>query len=102
MSNRLELQAMLEDLLGSKNVYFQPPENVKLNYPCIIYKRSFIERRIFANDKPYQNRVRYEVIVVDKNPDSTILDKVSSLPMCIFQRHYTADNLNHDIYDLYY
>lgn len=102
MGSRLELQSMLEDLLGSKNVYFQPPENVKLNYPCIIYKRSFIERRIFANDKPYQNRVRYEVIVVDKNPDSNILDKVSSLPMCIFQRHYTSDNLNHDIYDLYY
>ena len=32
---RLDLQSYLKTLTA--NVYFQPPENVKLNYPCIIY-----------------------------------------------------------------
>lgn len=102
MRNRIELQSLLEETLGSRNVYFQPPETVKLNYPCIIYSRGVTGRTEFANDKPYQHRVRYSVIVIDKNPDSPILDKIASLPMCAFERHYTADNLNHDIYNLYY
>jgi hypothetical protein len=100
MGSRFDLHDLL--LTFVPNVYFQPPESVKLTYPCIIYKRGFIERRIFANDKPYQNRLRYTITIVDKNPDSEIPSKVSALPMCIFQRHYTADNLNHDIYELYY
>jgi len=33
MGTRLELQNLLENILGSRNVYFQPPENLKLNYP---------------------------------------------------------------------
>lgn len=102
MEKRVQLQFLLEDLIGSKNVYFQPPETIKLSYPCIIYSRGVIGRTKFADDKPYQHQVRYAVTVIDKDPDSDILDKVASLPMCVFERHYTADNLNHDIYNLYY
>lgn len=102
MGNRVQLQGILEELIGSRNVYFQPPENVKLQYPCIVYSRGTIGTTQYANDKPYQNHVRYELTVIDKNPDSNILDKVASLPMCRFERHYTADNLNHDAYNLYY
>jgi hypothetical protein len=102
MGTRLELQALLEELLGSENVYFQPPENVKLQYPCIVYKRGFIERTEYANDKPYQQRIRYALTIIDKNPDSEIPSKIAALPMCIFERHFTSDNLNHDIYNLYY
>lgn len=102
MNNRLELQSKLEELLGSRNVYFQPPESIKLNYPCIIYSRGITHKTIFANDNQYQHRIRYDVIIIDKNPDSEILDKIASLPMCVFQRHYTSNNLNHDVYELYY
>jgi hypothetical protein len=93
---------MLEELVTPNKVYFQPPENVKLIYPCIIYNRGVVGKTEFANNKPYTHRVRYDVIVIDKNPDSPLLDKIAMLPMCIFQRHYTVDNLNHDIYELYY
>jgi hypothetical protein len=102
MGTRLQLQSLLEDLLGSRNVYFQPPETVKLKFPCIIYGRGNLGVVQFADDKPYHNRVRYEVKVVDPNPDSPILEKIASLPMCSFERHYTINNLNHDIYNLYY
>jgi hypothetical protein len=102
MGSRVQLQALLEDLLGSRNVYFQPPETVKLGYPCIIYSRGVIGKTQFANDKPYKHAVRYSVTVIDANPDSNILDKIASLPMCVFERHFTKDNLHHDIYNLYY
>lgn len=101
MSSRTELQTILETVLGSGNVYFQPPESLKMNYPCIVYSRDDIKTR-FANDKPYQHLTRYSVMVIDKNPDSTIPDKVKMLPTCTFERHYTKDNLNHDIFILYY
>lgn len=101
MGSRLDLQTLLETLLGTRNVYFQPPENVKLNYPCIIYSRNYSDTS-FANNKPYQFQTKYQVLVIDKNPDSEILKKVAMLPMCIFNRHYTSDNLNHDVYNLYY
>jgi hypothetical protein len=102
MGGRLQLQTLLEELLWSRNVYFQPPGTNLISYPCIIYKRGSLGRTTFADDKPYQKMVRYELTVIDKNPDSDILDRVASLPMCAFERHYTADNLNHDVYNIYY
>lgn len=104
MGSRLDLQALLETLFASSGdafVYFQPPENVKLRYPCIIYSRDSGKTK-FANNKPYTHQLRYAVTVIDKNPDSEIREKVAMLPMCAFERHYTSDNLNHDVYNLYY
>ena len=101
MAQRLDLQARLSALLGSTNVYFQPPPTIEMNYPAIVYKRDDI-RTEFANDKPYKNKTRYQVTVIDRNPDSLIPAKVGQLPMCVFDRFYTADNLNHDVYTLYF
>ena len=101
MGSRLELQTKLETLLGSRNVYFQPPESVKLKYPCIVYQRSKIDSR-FADNNPYIHKIRYDVTLIDKNPDSDILGKLAKLSLCAHQRHFTADNLNHDVYILYY
>ena len=101
MGTRLELQTMLETLLGSRNVYYQPPATVKMSYPAIVYSRSNIGN-IHANDGVYlQNKV-YRLTVIDKNPDSPIVETVSKLPLCTFQQHYTADNLNHDVFLLYF
>ncbi len=101
MAPRLELQAYLVGLLGSDNVYFQPPPTVKMQYPCIIYKRDNVNTA-FADNKPYKHKTRYQVIVVDVNPDSDIHEKVAALPMCSYDRFYTADYLNHDVYNLFF
>lgn len=101
MAQRLELQALLVDLLGSNNVYFQPPPSVQMSYPCVVYKRDYVSTA-FADDKPYNLRKRYLVTVIDQNPDSGIPDKVAELPSCVFDRFYTADNLNHDVFRLFF
>ena len=98
---RTDLQSLLESLIGSRNVYFQPPENFKIKYPCIIYELSNIDKR-FADNIGYMDKRAYQVTVVDKNPDSTIPLSVSDLPMCRFNRFYTADNLNHFVFTLYF
>lgn len=101
MPSRLELHSVLEEILGSKNVYFQPPESINMKYPAIVYSRSNISNN-FANNAPYSQSLSYEIIVIDKDPDSNIVFKVSQLPMCRFDRHYESDNLNHDIFTLYF
>ncbi len=98
---RLELHEILCEVLGSKNVYFQPPESVKMNYPAIVYGLDGIENT-FADDGNYLSRGVYSVTVIDKNPDSTIRGRVNSLLRCRFNRHYQKDNLNHDVFTLYY
>lgn len=98
---REELQDILETILGSSNVYFQPPETVKMTYPCIVYSRSSGDTQ-FAGDKPYSFRILYQVIVIDKDPDSVYILRLASLPECVFDRHYTVNNLNHDVFNLYY
>lgn len=95
MSDRLKFHKKLCETLGSKNVYFQPPENIKMQYPAIVYSRNDIPIR-HADNAPYIVSTEYRVIVIDKNPDSDIVKRVSALPKCRFDRHYKADNLNHD------
>jgi hypothetical protein len=101
MAPRLELQTLLEGVLGNNHVYFQPPSSVQMVYPCIVYERDDI-RTEYAGNKPYSNRSRYMVTVIDRNPDSLIPGKIAVLPLCTFDRHYVADNLNHDVFNLYF
>lgn len=101
MENRLALHEELCNILGSRNVYFQPPESSKINYPAIIYSRDNIEN-IFADDIVYKQNKSYQITVIDKDPDSEVVDKISRLPRCTHNTHFTSDNLNHDVFTLYY
>lgn len=101
MASRLKLQTMLEELLGSRNVYFQPPASVYMKYPAIVYSRKNIVNH-HANNAVHAQDNSYEVIVIDESPDSEIVAKVSKLPTCKFDRHYEKDQLNHDVFTLYY
>lgn len=101
MVQRATLQVTLEGITGNKNVHFQPPPGLKLNYPCIVYSRDR-SAPTHADNSLYANSIGYAVTVIDPNPDSSLLDKVAALPLCAWSRHYTADGLNHDVYILYH
>lgn len=101
MGTRLELQAVLEALQDGVAVYFQPPENVTMNYPAIVYNRDY-QQVDFADNSPYSRTVRYQVTVIDQDPDSLIPNKVASLPLTRMVRHFTTAGLNHDIYQTYF
>lgn len=101
MASRLELQAKLEELLGMKHCYYQPPESLKLEYPAIVYSKSKIETKK-ADDSTYSKNIRYDITVIDKRPDNPVIGKLLELPYCSYDRYYKADNLNHDALTLYY
>ena len=101
MASRPCLQTQLENLLGTKNVYFQPPESIKMNYPAIVYALEDIENA-HADDGVYLSYRRYSVTVIDKNPDSVFVGMVAALPTCQFNRYYNSENLNHWNFSLYF
>jgi hypothetical protein len=101
MADRLDLQTLFEELLESENVYFDPPESKRMEYPAIRYSRAKIVNR-FANDSVYNQNNRYEVIAIYRDPDSDIPVKISRLPMCSHETHYVVDNLHHDRFTLYF
>ena len=101
MATRLELQSKLEELLGSKNVYYQPPESMKLNYPAIVYHKAKPEFKR-ANNNQYLRYNSYTITVIDRKPDNEVIDKLLELPLCSYDRNFKTNNLEHDVLTLYY
>lgn len=97
--HQAKLQAKLEELLGSKNVYYQAPG--RMSYPAIKYEIDDIENT-HANNLTYRVSRRYKVTVIDRLPDNPVIEKLLKSPMCSYDRHYVSDNLNHDVLTLYY
>lgn len=100
-NRRIQLHHLLCEVLGSNNVYYQAPESVKMKYPAIRYHRDGINNN-HADNKIYYQKTRYRVTVIDPDPDSEIVSKVSQLDSCRFEKHYVSDNLNHDVFLIYY
>lgn len=72
-----------------------------MNYPAIVYSLDDIDP-VYANGGVYLSLIKYSVIVIDDDPDTEIVGKVSTLPLCRFVRPYVSNNLNHYVFELYY
>lgn len=101
MADRLELHSVFQELLGSSNVYYQPPESIKMQYDAIRYSKKTIDSK-YANDRKYSMIDCYEIIVISRLPDNPVIKKLLSLPYCSYDRHYIADNLHHDVLTIYW
>lgn len=106
MNSRAELHETLCGVLGitesdgDRHAYFQPPASLKIKFPAIVYKLKSIPTNV-ASNKIYRKNRGYEVVLIDKNPDSGYVDKILEIPYCSFDRFYTADNLNHFVFTIY-
>ena len=107
MASRLKLHEEFIDILETNNetesrVYFRPPESKKMKYPCIRYNKAEPDLKR-ADNKVYGVIDKYEGVVIDYDPDSEIVNKIlARFPMCSLGRSYTADNLNHFPFTLYF
>lgn len=97
---RMDLHRLLCSLNESGSVYFQPPESIKLKYPAIIYEVSRLPNR-FADDTVYKTNSVFKIMVIDKDPESKIVEAIRSLPKASFVTYYTRDNLNHTVFTIY-
>lgn len=96
---RSELSAILHEICD--NVYFQPPTGTKLTYPCIVYSNDRIEV-VHADNAPYALYVSYSIKYITRDPDNEARFKIARLPMCRAEKFYTADNLYHYPFSLYF
>ena len=107
MGDRLSLHEILCEIIniteanGDRHVYFDPLMSVKMRYPAIRYARKKIEK-VHANDAPYRQLKSYELTLMDERSDSEFIDKILQLPYCEHDRHYKSENLNHDVFTIYY
>lgn len=101
MSKRLELHAELTAIDGLAAAYYNPPENVKMTYPCIRYSRTG-ERVKFASNGRHVVCDRYDILVIDRDPDSVIVEALRNFQYCTFERMYAADGLFHFQFNLFY
>lgn len=102
LSRRLEFQAMLEAALGSEMVYFQPPDDARMGYPCIVYEMDSADRK-GADNIAYKWTPRYQVTFIRYGePDSPVIQKLAELPLSSFSRHFATSGLNHDVFAIYH
>lgn len=101
MASRLEIQENLCDILGSRNVYFDPPESIKLIYPCIVYKKSGVDTKK-ANNRNYKKMNRYELTAIGYDSEDDLPDRIIEyFQYCSLDRFFTSENLNHAVITLY-
>ena len=106
-NRRLLLHEILCDILSCPiqgnecRCYFQPPETLKMKYPAIVYSLNDVEN-FYADDGVYLSKRVYSLTLIEKNPDSEYISKLLSLPTCNYDRHYVSDNLNHDVFEIYF
>lgn len=96
---RSELQTKLKTLCD--NVYFQPPANTQMLYPAIVYRQARTDAK-FADDVPYGMTNQYEMTLISREADEPIFEELRKLPMCVHEISFAADNLNHDVFNIYF
>lgn len=102
MGQRRDLDALLRLILGSGNVYFQPPESTKMRYPAIVYERTGYDTT-YSNDRIYHLKDIYSVTIIDPDPDSLIPERmITVIPLATLKRRYTSNNLHHASFIIYY
>jgi len=97
----MEFNAILVDILGSPNVYFQPPDDSRMQYPCLVYELEDVATQ-HADNGPYSMHDRYQVTFIRQKPDSPVKRKLLGLPLSSFSRHFATSGLNHDVYVIHH
>ena len=100
MNKRIDLHNLLLKLAGP-NVYYQIPSNMKMKYPAVKYERGRIDNN-HADNIVYSQNTSYNITVISKNPDEPIVEKISKIPTCEYDRDYIIDNLYHTVFKIYY
>lgn len=102
MASRLKLHEELCELLGNRNVYFNPPSSLTLKYPCIVYNRTKPDIKR-ANDQIYSKTNCYELTVITKNPDDDTYERIMEhFKYADYDRSFSHNNLCHDALRIYY
>lgn len=74
---------------------------MQIEYPAIVYELGRADTQ-FADDGPYSVTKQYQLTLISKDPDENRFDMLASLPMCAHERHFVAENLNHEVFNIFF
>lgn len=98
-----QLQQYLTEYLADnvKKVYIQPPNGTMMLYPCVVIERNTGDTA-FADNNSYRHQKRYLLTGIADDPDSGLYDLLASLPRCVHDRSFPAENLTHDVFTIFF
>lgn len=100
---RIQLHEKLCSILGSRNVYYDPPENVKMQYDCIVYSLSQVNQ-VYANNFTYANSPGYLLTIVTRTPEAQtriVEELMKTFSYVGWDRAYVIDHLHHAVVSIY-
>lgn len=100
-SRRLEFSTVLRTILDSSNVYFQPPPDKQMVYPCMVYELQDVPIR-HADNGAYTMHDQYQVTLISKEPNHPAIRQLLALPHSSFSRHFATSGLNHDVFVIHH
>lgn len=101
MDRRVQLNNKLIQVLGSSNVYFQPPADIRMQYPAIVYSLDGANPDR-ANNSVYRHKKYYQVTYIDRRPDSPVVDRLIEFPHSSLSSHMKVDGLNQYVFRIYH
>lgn len=101
MRKRDDLHRLLVSLLNTDKIFYQPPESMKLTYPCWVYGLSTIDQKK-ADDGSYLNTKGYMLTYMTNKSDDDTWSPILTLENCVFDRTYKTNNMYHYVFTLFY
>lgn len=99
--SRTDFGAKLRSLEEGSHTYFQPPSNVRIDYPCFIYSLT-VGRTMLADNIRYGYAEGYEVIYITTDPDTIVPKKImDAFSYCSDGKPYVSDGLYHYPFTIY-
>lgn len=95
-----DLLHLLRQAVQHNRVYFQPPENLKIGYPAVVFHLSKIEIDR-ASDVPYKGAKEYSVTLITKDPEPDVIDEILKIPYSSLDTTYISDGMNHFVFTAY-
>lgn len=102
MKERIDLHNELCYIIGTSQAYYQPPESMRLRYPCFVYERNpgYTTR---ANNQLYHYEHNYQLTYITDDSETDVpLTVLGHFQKCRYERSFVSDNLYHHVFDLYY
>lgn len=97
---RLDFHKKLCSILGSKQVYFQPPSSQKIYYPAIIYTQAPFDKQ-YADNFGYILTDHYMVTHITSKADSVVPKTLAAMPYTRQDQAYRSNGLYHTVFSVY-
>lgn len=97
---REQFHAELCTILGSNHVYYNPPENVKIEFPAIVYRLE-TPSIVHADNGLYWLHIPYRVTLIQKETSDELWTKLAAFPLCRPGNPFISDGLRHYVFTIY-